>query len=96
MLWKRNGPRYGPGVHVMSRPGDPLVVTATVRTAAELTTKRVIDVEENIERRIGHDIRLEVVVERVVGRDRTTNDEQNDSNRQNVPVRRIAFLTTAA
>lgn len=56
----------GEVIDVASRSGDPIIVTATVRTAADVTAGDVAEVESALEERLGQDIRLEVVVERVV------------------------------
>jgi uncharacterized hydrophobic protein (TIGR00271 family) len=56
----------GEVIDVSSRSGDPMVVTATVRTAEDVTADDVANVESALEQRLGLDLRLEVVVERVV------------------------------
>ena len=56
----------GEVIDVASRSSDPVIVTATVRTAEEVGADDVADVESALEERLGLDVRLEVVVERVV------------------------------
>ena len=56
----------GEVIDVASRSSDPVIVTATVRTADEVDADDVAEVESALEERLGLDIRLEVVVERVV------------------------------
>ena len=56
----------GEVVDVASRSRDPVIVTATVRTAGEVTATDVAEIEAQLEERLDEDIRLEVVVERVV------------------------------
>jgi hypothetical protein len=56
----------GEVIDVASRSSDPVIVTATVRTAEDVGAEDVADVESALEARLGLDIRLEVVVESVV------------------------------
>lgn len=56
----------GDVIDVASRSSAPLIVTATVRTSDEVTAGDVAAIEARLEERLGTDIRLEVVVERVV------------------------------
>ncbi len=53
-------------IDVLSQATDPLRVVATVRTSAELTAGEVFEVERVLEERLARDVRLEVVIERVV------------------------------
>ena len=55
-------PATGEVIDVASRSSDPVIVTATVRTAEDVGAEDVADVESALEARLGLDIRLEVVV----------------------------------
>lgn len=56
----------GEVIDVASQSRDPVIVTATVRTASDVTAADVAEVEAQLEERLDQEIRLEVVVERVV------------------------------
>ncbi|HEY5652071.1 MAG TPA: TIGR00341 family protein [Acidimicrobiia bacterium] len=56
----------GDVIDVSSRSTSPVIVTATVRTAVDVTADDVAEIESRLEQRLGVDIQLEVVVERVV------------------------------
>lgn len=56
----------GEVIDVSSRSSSPMTVTATVRTREELTAADVRRIEAQLEDRLGQDIVLEVVIERVV------------------------------
>jgi uncharacterized membrane protein len=56
----------GEVIDVSSRSSSPVIVTATVRTAVDVTADDVSEIESRLEERLGVDLRLEVVVERVV------------------------------
>jgi uncharacterized hydrophobic protein (TIGR00271 family) len=56
----------GEVIDVASRSNAPVIVTATVRTAVDVTADDVAEIESGLEQRLGVDIQLELVVERVV------------------------------